>query len=253
MKQIMIAALLITFVFSTTQTILAGTWRDDFSDPETTEWEIYNIQQNAPKKDTTQWEIRDGEVSGAQLEFSRMSTFLTGKLTWKDYSVSCRAKFVGERFPTLDLGLVLHSRPKEHQRYMFMMHHDEQKISIAAILGVKWLHGDFVITMKRRKYHFDINLNTWYSLSAKVLKNNLLQFEIEDLTDPDNKLTHKLEINKPIRQGGLAGFIVSYADAVFDDLVIQGDNIPNGGTEPYAIEPYRKLTTMWSSLKSKHN
>ena len=136
---------------------------------------------------------------------------------------------------------------------MFLMHHDEQKISITAILGAGWQHGQFVITMTVRKFHYDINLNTWYSLSAKVLKNNLLQFEIEDLTDPDNKATHSLEIAKPIRQGGLTGFLVSYADAVFDDLVIQGDNIPNGGTETYPVEPRQKLTTMWSILKSKHN
>ncbi len=256
MEKIMKAAMLITLVCSITQPtqpILAGTWRDDFSDPDTTQWEIYNIsnQQNAAEKDTTQWKIKDGVVYGTQREFSRQSTFLTGKLTWKNYSVSCRAKFVGEWFPTLDLGLVLHTRPKEHQRFMFLMHHDEQKISIVAFLGGKWQNGQFVITKNVKKFNFDINLNTWYSLSAKLVKDNHLQFEIENLNDPDNKATQNIKIDKPITQGGLTGFIVSYADAVFDDLVIHGDNIPNGGTITFPVEPLRKLTTTWSRLKSK--
>lgn len=253
MKQIMKAAMLITFIFSITQPIHAGTWRDDFSDPNTTQWEIYNIsnQQNAVNKNTTQWEIKDGEVYGTQREFSRQSTYLTGKLTWKNYSISCRAKFVGKRFPTLDLGLVLHTRLNEHQRYMFLMHHDEQKISIEALLGGNWQDDQFVIWKDVKKFNFDINLNTWYSLSAKVLKDNHLQFEIENLTDPDNNAMHNIKIDKPITQGGLTGFIVSYADAVFDDLVIHGDNIPNGGTGTYPVEPRHKLTTTWSRLKSK--
>lgn len=253
MKQIMKAAILITLVFSITQPILAGTWRDDFSDPDTTQWEIYNTSDrlNAAEKVTTQWEIKDGVVYGTQREFSRQSTFLTGKLTWKNYSVSCRAKFVGERFPTLDLGLILHTRPKEHQRFMFLMHHDEQKISIVALLGGKWENGQFVITKEVKEINFDINLNTWYSLSAEVVRDNHLQFEIEDLNDPENKATHNIKIDKPITPGGLTGFIVSYADAVFDDLVIHGDNIPNGGTITFPVEPHRKLTTTWSRLKSK--
>ncbi|RKU13044.1 hypothetical protein C6501_09975 [Candidatus Poribacteria bacterium] len=253
MNKFMKAAMLASFLFSMTQPILAGTWRDDFSNPDTTKWEIFNISdwQQIPKVDTTKWEIEDGEVYGAQREFRRQSTFLTGKLTWKNYAVSCRAKFVGEWFPTVDLGLVLHVRPEEHKRYMFSMHYDEQRASIVEFSGKILLDDRILIKMKPHIFHFDVKSNSWYSLSAAVLNDDQLQFKIENLDDPDNKATFNAKTKEPIKEGGLAGFYVSHAEAVFDDLEIRGDNIPRGGTETFPVEPRGKLSTTWAKLKSK--
>ena len=251
MKKLIKTAILVTFVFSITQPILAGTWRDDFSKPDTTKWEIFSDGQQVPEMDTTKWEIEDEEVYGVQREFPRQSMFLTGKLTWKNYAVSCRAKFVEEWFPIVDLGLVLHVRPEEHKRYMFSMHYDEQRASIVEILGRIWRDGRILIKRKPHIFHFDVKLNTWYSLSAAVLEDNQLQFKIENLADPDNKATFNAKTKEPIKEGGLAGFYVLQADAVFDDLEIRGDNIPNGGTGTFPIEPRGKLATKWAKLKSK--
>lgn len=253
MKKFMKAAMLMSFLFSITQPILAGTWRDDFSKPDTTKWEIFNIslRQFGPEENTTKWEIADGEVYGTQHKFDMLSTFLTGKLTWKNYTVSCRAKFVDEWFPTLDLGLVLHVRPEEHKRYMFSMHYDEQRASIVEISGRIWRGERILVKRKANIFHFDVKLNSWYSLSAAVLEKDQLQFKIENLDDPDNKATFNAKTKEPIKQGGFAGFYVLHADAVFDDLEIRGNNIPNGGTETFPIETRGKLATKWAKLKSK--
>ena len=253
MKKLMEATMLTTFLFFTAQPILAGTWRDDFSKPDTTKWEIFNIsfREFGPEDNTTKWEIVDGKVYGTQHKFDMLSTFLTGKLEWKNYTVSCRTKFVDEWFPTVDLGLVLHVRPEEHKRYMFSMHYDEQRASIVEISGRIWRDGRILIKRKPHIFHFDVKLNSWYSLSATVLEDDQLQFKIENLDDPENKATFNAKTKEPIKQGGFAGFYVSHADAVFDDLEIRGNNIPNGGTGAFSIEPRGKLATKWAKLKSK--
>ena len=54
-----ITIMIVVFTFSSILPAFAGTWRDDFEDDKTTEWEIYNLDKRHEK-----WWIDDGEAVG---------------------------------------------------------------------------------------------------------------------------------------------------------------------------------------------
>ena len=243
--------ILIIFVLTMSQYCLAGTWQDNFANADTAKWEIFNIAawEHAPDVNTAKWEIKNGEVYGSMHELFKKSMFLTGQLTWRNYSVSCQAKFVGNKDKTAMLGLILHARVEENKRYMFLINYFDQKASIVAAAGKLKQGGEPFKGWTQEIVNFDIKFDTWYLLSASVVGNNKLHFKIENLTQGNNKIEFSTDVIEPIEKGGLTGFLVENADAVFDDIEISGDHIPNGGTFP--VEPLSKLATTWSKLKRK--
>ena len=81
--------MLVCFSLWAWQPSFAGTWRDDFEDKDTREWKIFNLDRKVEK-----WWISDGEAVGEIFLPGFMSLWITGELTWKNYSLSCRAKLV---------------------------------------------------------------------------------------------------------------------------------------------------------------
>ena len=248
MRNFLKVGILITFAFTLTQVCLAGIWKDNFSNNKLTEWQISNIVdwESIPNGHPAKWKVDNGKVYGSIHERGMESVLLTGKLTWRNYSVSCRAKFIGNKDETSTLGLTLHARNKENKRYMFLMNYFDQAIAIVAAAGrLAENHQGWTQEITQ----FRIEFNTWYLLSASILKNDQLQFEIKNLTDPNNKIEFRIRVKEPITEGGLTGFHVIHTDAVFDDIEIRGDNIPNRVAFP--IEPQSKLATTWGKLKKR--
>ena len=209
--------------------VFSGTWRDDFEDNKTREWEIFNLDRQVEK-----WWINKGEAVGEIFLPGFMSLWLTGDLNWRFYSVSCRAMLELDKNDPPFIGLTLHDRGEEDSRYLFAI---DYLLGAADI--VKGIPGGGIV---RRP--FVAEKNVWYDLTATVYEDGTLEFKIDDFvlraTDPD-----------PLR-GGKAGLVVSDARARFDDVEITGDNIPNGGPgKPRDIEPQAKLTTTWANLKIK--
>lgn len=212
--------------------VLAGTWRDDFEDNNTQEWEIFNLDRQAEK-----WWINNNEAVGEIFLPGFMSLWMTGKLTWKNYSVSCRAKLVEQRHDLPSIGLTLHDRGHEDNRYLFFIRYELDIVEI-----VKW-HPDFAESSSR-KYLFEAEFDTWYELTAAVEEDGTLSFQI------DEKVFTVIDDN-PLK-GGLAGLVVANAQARFDDVAIKGANIPNGGPgKARPVIPRHKLATTWGTLKSR--
>lgn len=237
-------------ILSLTYHSLAGTWQDDFSQKDNSKWKVFNIAawQHDPDENGAKWEIKDGEVHGSMHQLFKKSLFLTGRLTWRNYSVSCRAKFVGDEDKTAMLGLILHARIEANKRYMFLINYFDQKASIVAATGIKQ-GGEPFKGWSQEIFEFNIEFDTWYLLTASVVENDRLQFKIKNLDDGNNKAEFSINVKEPIKEGGFTGFLVENADAVFDDVEIEGENIPNGGTFP--VEPRSKLATTWGKLKRK--
>ena len=246
-KSVILTLLVLSFTYPS----LAGTWEDDFSSKDTTNWEIYNLAawQHDLDVDIAKWNVGGGEVRGSILALFVESMFLTGELNWKYYSVSCKAKFVGNEKKTASLGLILHARINENKRYMFMINYFDQKASVVATAGILQEEDDPFKGWTKKVYDFKLKFDTWYLLSASVLRNDKLEFKIRNLSDQENKGEFSIEVLKPIRSGGLTGFYVANAAAVFDDIKIKGENIPNGGT--FSVEPQSKLATTWSKIKRR--
>ena len=93
-KLILIIAIIMLAAFSigVSQPSFAGTWRDDFEDKDTREWEIFNIDRKVEK-----WWVNDGEAVGEIFLPGFMSLWLTGELTWKHYSLSLPSEVGGRQ------------------------------------------------------------------------------------------------------------------------------------------------------------
>ena len=213
----------------TWQPSLAGTWRDDFEDKDTREWEIFNLDRKSEK-----WWIDNGEAVGEIFLPGFMSLWITGELTWKHYTVSCRAKLVTDKNEPPTIGLTLHDRGEEDSRYLFFVDYVFGTARIVRAVQDDW---DMIT------YLFDAEINTWYDLTATIYEDGTLEFKIDD------EVFTAVDEN-PLK-GGQAGLVVADGRAHFDDVAITGNNIPNGGPgKARPVEPQAKLTTTWGHLKS---
>jgi len=205
----------------------AGTWRDDFEDKITREWEIYNLNRQVEK-----WWIDKGEAAGQIFERGFMSLWLTGELNWRSYSLSCRAKLVREKNNPASVGLTLYDRGDEDLRYLFFVNFTLGTVSIIKATVDRW----FV-----RTFPFVADIDTWYDLKATV-SGDLLEFQVDDQVFVGRDL-------EPLKSGQ-AGLVVSNGEARFDNVEVTGDNIKNGG--PGRIRPVNqkgKLATTWGRVK----
>lgn len=251
MKFCLKVCILISFVCIICQQCFAGRWREGFSENNLTDWKIYNIAawEHDPDNDLAEWEIKNGEVHGSMKQQFMKSMFLTGDLSWRNYNVTCLAKFVGNKVQTAMLGIVLHARVEENKRYMFLLNYFEQAATIVATAGKLKQDGEPFKGWSQKIYKIKIEFDTWYKLSAAVLENQDLSFSMSNMVDPNNSGVFTLKVQEPITEGGLSGFLVEHASAVFDDFEITGENIPSRGDSTFPVELHNKLTTTWGKLK----
>ena len=227
---IIVFIMFVCFSIGAWQPTFAGTWRDDFEDNDTREWEIFNIDRQVEK-----WWINDGEAVGEIFLPGFMSLWLTGEFSWKHYSISCRAKLVEDKNEPPTIGLTLHDRGEEDSRYLFFIDY-----IIGTVRIVKAVHDDWNVI----SYLFDAEIDTWYQLTATIYEEGILEFQIDDqiFTALDDDLL----------KGGQAGLVIADGQAHFDDVEITGENIPNGGPgKPRPVAPKAKLATTWGDLKNR--
>ena len=208
----------------------AGTWRDDFENNNTQEWDIFNHVPQVEK-----WWINNGEAVGEIFHENSSSLWLTGELNWRFYSVSCRAMLEVDRNEPPYIGLILHNRGEEESRYLFAIYY---------VSGVATIIRRVQDEIGFANGRFAAKKGVWYDLTATVYEDGTLEFKIDDfvLRAPDPN---------PLK-GGQAGLVVNDARARFDNVEITGDNIPNGGPgKPFDVAPKAKLTTTWANLKIK--
>ena len=206
----------------------AGTWRDDFEDRITREWKIYNLDRQVEN-----WWVNQGEAVGRIFKRGFMSLWLTGKLDWENYSVSCRAKLVKERNDPAYIGLSLHDRGDEHTRYLFFINFFFGTASIIKASPNVWVPQTFP---------FVSDIDTWYRLRATV-KDEQLEFQVNDEV-------FTAEDPFPLKSGQ-AGLVVGNAEGRFDDVAITGLNIKNGGPgrQQLPVDTRGSLTTTWGRIK----
>ena len=205
----------------------AGTWRDDFEDRITREWKIYNLDRQVEN-----WWINKGEAVGRIFKRGFISLWLTGKLDWENYTVSCRAKLVKERNDPARIGLTLHDRGDEHSRYLFFINFFFGSVSIIKASPNVW---------SAREFPFVSDIDTWYQLRATVNEGQL-EFQVNDQVF--------VSVDSSPLKSGQAGLVVGNAEGRFDDIAVTGESIRNGGPgRPRAVNKQGTLTTTWGQIK----
>ena len=161
----------------------------------------FNLDRQVEK-----WWIDDGEAVGEIFLPGFMSLWLTGELTWKNYSLSCRAKLVEDKNDPPSIGLTLHDRGEEDSRYLFFIDYVFGTVRLVkALRDSNW----FPVI-----YAFDAEIDTWYELTATIHEDGTIEFKVDDevftVIDDD-----------PLK-GGQAGLVVADGRAHFDDVEITG-------------------------------
>ncbi len=126
MRKCVILTVCVYVVMSLIQFTFAGTWRDDFEDKKTNEWEIFNLVRQHEK-----WWVSDGVAVGEIFEDPFLSLWRTGEDDWEFYKVSCRVKLVEDKTSPPSVGLTLHDRGEEGSRYLFLIDFETNIASIS--------------------------------------------------------------------------------------------------------------------------
>lgn len=221
---------------------LSGTWRDAFSDSDTSEWKVYDTSLFAhdPGLNLSKWQVVDNQVVG-EIFGSGVATFwLTGAPTWKYYSVACRAKFVGNNISNYTFGLVLHAKVDQEflHQYSCLIETVSNTARISKLIGEPFLDWE------EQTFPFVAEVNKWYHLTATIYDDGKLTFKIDDVVFTTTYPKHT--------EGGYAGLHVAGARVRFDDVEIKGANIPNRvAAGSFSVYQQGKLALIWGELKKK--
>ncbi|RKU27037.1 hypothetical protein C6499_12460 [Candidatus Poribacteria bacterium] len=244
MRSVMIVATLFFLTFS----VWAGTFLETFDGKDLDGW-----QQIWAVKGPAVWEIVDGELH-AESRDAFIHLLTTGDTTWEDYTMELDVKPLKK--------------------------HGIGGISIAVRVDGTWLvycsisdpviiRGDDPPVQERRVgcraagLHLPprailftelrplLRLNRWVHLKLSV-EGDIFTFWIDD---EQVMAPTKLQIFKQIDvfadfpdfQTGGVGFGLWNYTAIFDNITVTGDSVPNSGD--FAVTPQEKLATTWGQLK----
>ncbi|MDE0687656.1 MAG: DUF1080 domain-containing protein [Candidatus Poribacteria bacterium] len=232
---------------------IAGTFLETFDDSDLERWQELVVLNNAPGS----WEIINDELHGvSHAGFLRLLT--TSDDTWEDYTFEFEVKPLKKHGRG---GIAIAARVKGSVLFYC-------SLADPVILGNKDpLLGSFLSCMKGDLHdaeftvlyfesHPLLKLNKWSRLKLSVKGTNFIFSlngkEIAETGD-DFALMHngkkiKTKAGKltSFRTGGVGFGLWNYT-ALFDNITVTGDSIPNGGG--FAVTPNGKLATTWGQLK----
>lgn len=249
MKSIGIVVLTFLLPFSAS----AGTFLETFDDRDLEGWQELVQLNNAPGS----WEIVDNELHAVSHEdFLRLLT--TGDDTWEDYTfefdvkplkkhgrgaiaIAARVKGSVLFYCSFADPVVLGGDDPPLGSFLSCMTGDLQDVEFVAlyfeshpILKLnKWSH----LKLSVKEKHFIFSLNG--KKIAETGDDFALMHNGQKIETKVGKLTDFLT-------GGV-GFGLANYTALFDNITVTGDSIPNSGE--FAVTPGGKLATTWGTLK----
>ena len=221
-----------------TLSAFAGTWSDGFEHPDLGEWEVHLYSGNQPV-----WKVENGLLLADQSGFS---IAWIGKDTWENYSVEATVILLEERpcgpntpcACEAGIGMYCKIAPCQSHFYLICTHlWDGRGAGVFAGVCNGW--GLFGATkFEARK----VELGREYRLRMTEEK-NLIKCYLDGES--------VLEFNKSYTTG-VAGPFIANAKVHFDDFVVDGDNIPDGGPGlRKAVKPQTRFTTTWAYIKQQ--
>ncbi len=225
-------------------TASAGAWHDDFEGGGLEDWVIYNFDPGAES-----WDEEDGFVVG-EINLTTAWSLLQLKPRqpagvdtddWQNYTVKVKMRLESE--PEDDqnarFGLALYDRIDQNMfHWIFFLYHQagvQMHIRVGNGSG-----NDFFL--------FNVEQGVWYDVTATI-----------ETLDDSERITFQVDDNPPfmtewnaqVVSGGVA-LIVSDGRVSFDDFVVEGDSIPNGGNgQPRSVSPAGLSAQLWAELKSR--
>ena len=233
--------------------VLAGTWSDGFEGKEPEGWEVGSGRPFTFKMD-------DGELTMEVHHHLIGYLRVTGSGKWKNYTVKVRVRIMEIFGPFVDGGIMIYESGfsnwvRPHYYYFFIA--DNWELKEAQKVGANPYPGTppegegalvFPIISEKVKEGeakvFKPKLDHWYTLEA-IAGRGHAEFYVDD--EPVGEFNHR-EL-----KSGSVGLIVSNALVHFDDFVVTGEDIPDGGPggASFRVEPKGKLAGRWGKLKAQ--
>ena len=246
MKSVMIVATLFCLTFS----VWAGTFLETFDGKELDGWQEIWVD-----KGPAVWKIVDDELHAESRE-AYIHLLTTGDNTWEDYTIELDVK------PLKKHGI---------GGISIAVRVDETWLVYCSISDPVIIRGDdppvqeeeigcYATGLHRplppqailiSELHPLLKLNRWAHLKLSV-EGDIFTFWIdgEQIMEPTKLLIFKqidVFADFPDFQTGGVGFGLWNYTAIFDNITVTGDSVPNSGD--FAVTPQEKLATTWGQLK----
>jgi len=222
---------------------LAGTWKIDFEDGNLDDWEVMKaeeIKNTNPawffgcgfgvSLEEKAWSVENGILVAKNM--GGYDAITIGDTSWTDYSVQANIKVLEENISCGPCGANIVLRFSGVNRFYTAGIAPPPAVSKVICLQHPKLDKPF------RGVPWGLKLNTWYKLKL-VAKGAHFDVYLDDalVTAFDDDTV----------ASGRARLLFGKARVHFDDVIITGDEIPDGG--PSALEPKSKLVTTWGKMK----
>lgn len=222
-----------------TASATAGAWRDDFSQG-ISDWEIFNLDRAVEW-----WEGKNGQASGEIFSPNFYSLLILSPKSsdarkWSNYTLRCRAQAlrIRERDGEPRIGVSLYDQEFEGNRYLCLLAFNTNEIHLVRVTQDFWQVIPIAYPLAKER---------WYTLAATIrteAQQETLTFAVND----DFRIT--IQATNPLKAGKI-GLVVSDARGTFDDVEVEGDNVPSGGPgKPRAVNARSALATQWATLKT---
>lgn len=243
-------ALIVTLLFLLTLSVWAGTFLETFDGKELDGW-----QQIWVDKGPAVWEIVDDELHAESRE-AYIHLLTTGDSTWKDYTMELDVKPLKKHgiggitiAVRVDGTWLVHCSVSDP----VIIRGDDPPVQERRI---SCLAGGFHRPMPPHAVLIDelhplLRLNRWAHLKLSV-EGDMFAFWLngEQIMAPTQlQIFRQIEVfaDFPDFQTGGVGFGLWNYTAVFDNITVTGDSVPNSGD--FAVTPQGKLATTWGQLK----
>ncbi|MBC8233328.1 sigma-70 family RNA polymerase sigma factor [bacterium] len=234
MNRMIAISAMCAFLLGGALSVSGGTWRDGFEHPELGEWEVHLQSGNQPV-----WKIENGLLLG---DHSGLSMAWIGKNTWEDYSVEATVTLLEEQPPgpltpgSSGAGIVIYWRvlPCQGHHYgIFTRLWDGREAGVFAVFADGW-GIPAASEYRARKLHLGHKYKLNMTEEKEIIKCYL-----------DGELV--LELNKRYA-AGVVGLYSWNMRAHFDDFVVTGTDIPDGGPG-FPVNRQAKLANTWGRIK----
>lgn len=223
----------------------AGTWSDGFEDENLDEWVL------AVKNGPTTFRAENGELLMEVHSWSISMLRVIDSDQWEDYTVTVKVKIIEIIGTFVDGGIFirLSKRPLDWLGtfyYFFVADEWGQEFRGVPPEG----EGAFVFPRINDQVPggkakvFTPELDHWYTLKATAQEDHT-GFYIDD--DLVGEFDHR-EI-----KSGSVGLVISNAIVHFDDFVVTGPDVPDGGPgdASFSVRSKDKLAAAWGTLKQE--
>ena len=240
--------IIVTVLFLFSLSVLAGTFLETFDDKELEGW-----QEIWADKGPAVWEIVDDELHAESRE-AYIHLLTTGDSTWEDYTMEFDVKPLKKH----GIGGISIAVRVEGTWLVYCSIYDpvilrgddppvQERLIGCHAAGLHLPPRAILIT----KPHPLLRLNRWAHLKLSV-EDDMFSFYLngEQIMAPTQlQIFRGIDVfaDFPDFQTGGVGFGLWNYTAIFDNITVTGDSVPNSGD--FAVTSQGKLATTWGNLK----